>query len=207
MSRSLRLGLLPIPLLPKDREETSKTRKWKACIRCRMQKIRCVADPGQPETESCQGCRKVLVLETKKVIHRIPCLRWNLSDVVPFRVGCLGFTQRWAGVCVEDIPSNDWADERVVTIGLGVTKLLCEPIPVRVRRFKPNSTDIQHRYWKYEEAQPSLVITLPAYALADVNATSEEYRRYVKRNAEEAVRRFISDTTVDDIVRRTFSIA
>lgn len=27
-------------LLPRDREETNKTRKWKACIRCRMQKIR-----------------------------------------------------------------------------------------------------------------------------------------------------------------------
>ncbi|KAI0451766.1 hypothetical protein F5B21DRAFT_506957 [Xylaria acuta] len=217
-------------LRPKDREETSKTRKRRACIRCRMQKIRvgcpapntmddsrhvtrtdtleqCIPDPGKPETAYCLCCNKVLGLDTKKVIHRIPCLRWNLNEVVLFRVGGLGFTQRWAGVCVENIPSADWVDERVVTIGMGVTKLFCDPMPLKVRRFKPNGMDIQHRYWKYKETEPPLVVTIPAYALADVDATSEEYRRYVKQNAEEAIRRFVRDTTVNDIVRRTFSVA
>ncbi|KAI0403356.1 hypothetical protein F4802DRAFT_294042 [Xylaria palmicola] len=194
-------------LLPKDREETSKTRKWKACIRCRMQKIRCIPDPAEPEKKCCVCCGKVLGLETKKVIHRIPCLRWNLNEVVLFRVGGLGLTQRWAGVCVENIPSSDWADERVITIGLSVTKLLCDPIPLKVRRFKPNSTDVQFRYFRYKETEPPLVVTTPAYALADVDATSEEYRSYVQRNAEEAIRRFVGDTTVTRYVRRTFSVA
>ncbi|KAI1749691.1 hypothetical protein F4782DRAFT_549469 [Xylaria castorea] len=194
-------------LRPKDREETSKTRKRRACIRCRMQKIRCIPDPGKPETAYCLCCNKVLGLDTKKVIHRIPCLRWNLNEVVLFRVGGLGFTQRWAGVCVENIPSSDWVDERVVTIGMGVTKLFCEPIPLKVRRFKPNGMDIQHRYWKYKETEPPLVVTIPAYALADIDTTSKEYRCYVKRNAEEAIRRFVRDTTVNDIVRQTFSAA
>lgn len=194
-------------LLPKDREETNKTRKWKACIRCRMQKIRCIPDPGKPETENCLCCRKVLVLETKKVIHRIPCLRWNLNEVVLFRVGGLGFTKRWAGVCVENIPSGDWADERVITIGVRITTLLCEPIPLNVRKFKPNNTDIQHRVWKYTETEPPLRMAVPAYALADVDATSDQYRSYVKQNAEEAIRRFVGDTSVNDYVRRTFSIA
>ncbi|KAI0196787.1 hypothetical protein EV127DRAFT_476842 [Xylaria flabelliformis] len=194
-------------LRPRDREETSKTRKRRACIRCRMQKIRCIPDPGKPETAYCLCCNKVLGLDTKKVIHRIPCLRWNLNEVVLFRVGGLGFTQRWAGVCAENIPPSDWVDERVVTIGMGVTKLFCDPIPLKVRRFKPNGMDIQHRYWKYKETEPPLVVTIPAYALADIDATSEEYRCYVKRNAEEAIRRFTRDTTVNDIVRRTFSAA
>lgn len=194
-------------LRPKDREETSRTRKWKACIRCRMQKIRCIPDPDKPETECCLCCRKILVLETKKVIHRIPCLRWNLNEVVLFRIGGLGFTKRWAGVCVENIPSSDWADERVLTIGVCITKLHCDPLPLKVRKFKPNSTDIQYRYWKSRETEPPTLITIPAYALADVDATSEEYRRYVKENAEEAVRRFVRDPTVNDYVQRTFSIA
>ncbi|KAI8951199.1 hypothetical protein F4801DRAFT_601485 [Xylaria longipes] len=194
-------------LRPKDREETSKTRKRRACIRCRMQKIRCIPDPGKPETAYCLCCNKVLGLDTKKVIHRIPCLRWNLNEVVLFRVGGLGFTQRWAGVCVENIPPSDWVDERVVAIGMGVTKLFCDPMPLKVRRFKPNVMDIQHRYWKYKETEPPLVVTIPAYALADVDTTSEEYRCYVKQNAEEAIRRFVRDTTVNDVVRQTFSVA
>ncbi|KAI1822751.1 hypothetical protein F4861DRAFT_374374 [Xylaria intraflava] len=194
-------------LLPKDREETSKTRKWKACIRCRMQKIRCIPDPSNPETECCVCCQKVLILETKKVIHRIPCLRWNLNEVVLFRVGGLGFTKRWTGVCVENIDSRDWANERVITIGVCITKLLCDPIPLKVRKFKPNSTDIQHRHWRDQSTEAPLLITTPAYALADVNTTAEEYRRYVWQNAEEAIRRFVGDTTVDDCVRQTFSVA
>ncbi|KAI3325264.1 hypothetical protein HD806DRAFT_553350 [Xylariaceae sp. AK1471] len=194
-------------LQPKDREETSKTRKLKACIRCRMQKIRCTPDPSKPETECCLCCRKVLMLETKKVIHRIPCLRWNLNEVVLFRVGGLGFTQRWAGVCVENIESGDWADERVITIGVGITKLLCDPMELKVRRFKPNSTDIQHRHWKDQETETQFVITMPAYALADVNDTSEAYRRYVGENAEEAIRRLTRDTEGNEYVRRTFSAA
>ncbi|KAI0117963.1 hypothetical protein GGR51DRAFT_545843 [Nemania sp. FL0031] len=194
-------------LLPKDREETNKTRKWKACIRCRMQKIRCIPDPGKPETENCLCCRKVLVLETKKVIHRIPCLRWNLNEVVLFRVGGLGFTKRWVGVCVENIPAGDWADERIVTIGVSITTLLCDPIQLKVRKFKPNNTDVQHRYWKYRETEPPIIVTVPSYALADVDSTSEEYRGFVKQNAEEAIRRFAMDMSVNDYVRQTFSIA
>ncbi|GAP92780.1 putative tetratricopeptide repeat domain-containing protein [Rosellinia necatrix] len=194
-------------LLPKDREETSRTRKWKACIRCRMQKIRCIPDPDRPRTACCLCCKKVLLLETKKVIHRIPCLRWNLNEVALFRVGGLGFTKRWTGVCVENIPSSDWVDDRILTIGVCVSKLLCDPIPLRVRRFKPNSTDVQYRYWKCKETDPAIRITIPPYALADVDATSEGYRRFVKENAEEAIRRFVGDSRVNDYVRRTFSVA
>ncbi|KAI2643737.1 hypothetical protein GGS21DRAFT_486264 [Xylaria nigripes] len=194
-------GQLP----PKDREETSKTRKWKACIRCRMQKIRCIPDPGNPETECCLCCKKVLNLETKKVIHRIPCFRWNLNEVVLFRVGGLGLTKRWSGLCVENIDSCDWANERIITIGVCITKLPCDPIQLNVRRFIPNSTDIQHRHYKDQTTE--VVITTPAYALADVNSSAEEYRRYVWQNSEEAIRRFVKDQTIDECVRQTFSIA
>ncbi|KAI1817232.1 hypothetical protein GGS20DRAFT_582741 [Poronia punctata] len=192
---------------PEDREETSKTRRRKACIRCRMQKIRCVADPCKPETECCLSCRKVLLLETKKVIHRIPCLRWNLNEVVLFRVGGLNFTKRWAGVCVENIDSSDWVDERVVTIGVCITKLPCDPLRLKVRRFRPKSTDVQHRHWKDEDSGTTVVITMPPYALADVNDASEQYRRHVAENAEEAIRRLTTDASVNKLVRQTFYAA
>ncbi|KAJ8108588.1 hypothetical protein ONZ43_g6378 [Nemania bipapillata] len=172
-----------------------------------MQKIRCIPDPGKPETENCVCCRKVLVLETKKVIHRIPCLRWNLNEVVLFRAGGLGFTKRWSGLCVENIASSDWADERVITIGVCVSTLLCDPIPLKVRKFKPNNTDIQHRILKVTDTDPPVKVPVPSYALADVDATSEEYRCFVKQNAEEAIRRFVADPTVSDCVRRTFAVA
>ncbi|KAI0392828.1 hypothetical protein F5Y17DRAFT_434865 [Xylariaceae sp. FL0594] len=192
---------------PLEREETSKTRKRKACIRCRMQKIRCIADPYQPDTECCVSCRKVLVLETKKVIHRIPCLRWNLNDVVLFRVGGLGFTKRWAGVCVEDIEARDWVDDRIITIKIRVSKLPCEPMEVRVRRFRPNSTDVQFRFERDQETSEPVVITIPAYALADVNYTSSQYQRYVSENAEKSIQQLATDLTVPTLVRDTFNAA
>jgi hypothetical protein len=167
----------------------------------------CIPDPSKPATECCLCCKNVLLLETKKVIHRIPCLRWNLNEVVLFRVGGLGFTKRWAGVCVENIVASDWADERVVTIGVGITKLLCDPLELKVRRFKPNSTDIQHRHWRDQKTERRVMITMPAYALADVNDASETYGRYVGENAEEAIRRLTRDPEGDEYVRRTFSAA
>ncbi|KAI0427244.1 hypothetical protein F5Y09DRAFT_37618 [Xylaria sp. FL1042] len=194
-------------LCNKDREETKNTRQLRACIRCRFQRIRCIPDPSKAETEYCVCCKKVLSLETKKVIHRIPCLRWRLNDIVLFRVGGLELTKRWKGVSVQNLRLGDWADERVVTISICITTLLCKPLSLNVRRFRPCSNDTLYRHWKRKDTDPPMVINLPSYALADVNATSLEYQQFIEQNAEEAIRRFTNDPTVNEIVRWTFSVA
>ena len=122
-------------------------------------------------------------------------------------MGGLGFTKRWTGVSVENIQPCDWADERVVTIYMGITTLLCDSLPLKGRRFKPNSADIQHRRWQPRETEPPVLIHVPAYALADVDAASQEYRKFITLNAEEAIRRFTQDTSVDYHVRSTFATA
>ncbi|KAI1273854.1 hypothetical protein F5Y07DRAFT_244027 [Xylaria sp. FL0933] len=191
----------------RDREETRYTRQLRACIRCRFQRIRCIPDPSKAETESCMTCQKVLPLETKKVIHRIPCLRWRLNDILIFRQGGLNLTRRWKGVTVQNLRLGDWVDERVVTIGICITTLRCEPLSLTVRRFKPNPRDVIHRYCRSKETEAPILITLPPYALFDVRATTQDYKSFVERNAEEEMRRFTKDPTVNELVRSTFAVA
>ncbi|KAI8624715.1 hypothetical protein F5Y19DRAFT_490680 [Xylariaceae sp. FL1651] len=192
-------------LLPKEREETSKTRRWKACIRCRMQKIRCVPGPGNPGKEYCLCCSKVLVLETKKVIHRIPCLRWNINEAAFSRVGGLELTKQWAGVRVENIASDDWDGSQIYTIEIGISLLPNSLIKAKVRRFKPKDTDVLERCWTKKKQK--FRIRLPAYALTDVNNTTEEYQRCIEAYATEAIRRYAEDTRVHLVVGKTFSAA
>ena len=79
------------------RKETADTRRNKACIRCRMQRVRvstvlsaidlvaeipqCIPDPENP-AGPCFSCRAAT-----KSIFTLPCLRYKVSDSILFRTG------------------------------------------------------------------------------------------------------------------------
>ncbi|KAI1330183.1 hypothetical protein F5Y16DRAFT_48701 [Xylariaceae sp. FL0255] len=192
-----------------ERNETNQTRRWKACIRCKIQKIRCEPNTSNDQRLSCKGCSNIHSATTKKIIHRIPCLRWSISDTVLFRAGGLGLTKRWVGVRVEDIPPHDWKGDKTFTIDIGVS-LLPEipgsPMKLVVRQFIEADGDELWRHHKNEEGKIEEIV-LPAYALANVTETIKTYQDYITENAEVAIRYYVEDEGIDELVKETFSIA
>ncbi|KAI0879902.1 uncharacterized protein GGS22DRAFT_176501 [Annulohypoxylon maeteangense] len=187
------------------RTQTSKTRKLKACIRCRMQKIRCDADPENEDGE-CLKCQNVNP-ESKKVVHRLPCLRWKLAEVTLYRDGGLGLTKRWSGVKMKDLGPRDWeTDEiRTIKIVIGCRKA---PLELSVRKFRPINGDVTWKCW-VDAQGTTRRINIEPYALANIWETSRQYSKYVTNYALIAVAEYVDDHDhhVDDSVRRTYNAA
>lgn len=63
------------------RRQTSQTRDAGACIRCKIQRVRCIPNSEDP-AGPCEGCSRVALNHSKKVLHHIPCHRYKLQEVV-----------------------------------------------------------------------------------------------------------------------------
>ncbi|KAI6081992.1 hypothetical protein F4821DRAFT_274478 [Hypoxylon rubiginosum] len=182
------------------RRMTAKTRKLKACIRCRMQKIKCVPDPDD-EGQDCLTCRKIN-LDSKKVIHRLQCLRWKLAEVVLFREGGLELTRRWSGVKVKDLGPRDWANDRIRTIKVTIG-YRGNPLELTVRKFKPNQTDVTWKNW-VDRTGTKRKFNIEPYALASTQSTSKEYQQYIFQHAWAAVSEYSDNPRVHPVVRETY---
>ncbi|VTT61028.1 unnamed protein product [Fusarium fujikuroi] len=130
------------PLTLEEHEVVRFTREISACVRCRFQKIKCLIDEQNPEGQ-CKTCKNVSK-SSPKTIHRVPCLRLRIADVVLYRSGGLKLTRRWAGIEMRDI--GDRLDTVAVTIE--VSQNLCgKPLRMNVVRFRPIDGDVTARYW------------------------------------------------------------
>ncbi|KAI1407687.1 hypothetical protein F5Y13DRAFT_174416 [Hypoxylon sp. FL1857] len=186
------------------RKNAGKTRKLKACIRCRMQKLKCEPDPENPEGEGCLTCRKIN-LDSKKVIHRHPCLRFKLAEIVLFREGGLNLTKRWAGVKMKNLGPRDWTGEkpRTIAVSIGCTK---HPFEMTVKRFVPKDGDITWKCW-VDSKGTKRKTNIEPYALADIWKTAEEYKNYVYEYKWVAIREYFNKPEVDVLVQKTYKAA
>ncbi|KAI5865233.1 hypothetical protein GGS23DRAFT_594776 [Durotheca rogersii] len=184
--RSRRLG-------SEAREATGRTRK-----------LKCKPDPENPKEEDCLTCRGVK-LESKKVIHRLPCLRWKLAEIVLFRDGGLDLTKRWTGVKMKDLGPRDWdgSELRRVKITIGCPAF---PLQLTVRKFHPNSLDVTWKHWVDSKGNKKRFDIQP-FALADIRKTAYEYDEYVYMYARLAVREYSRNERVDTLVRETYDAA
>ncbi|KAL1877577.1 hypothetical protein VTK73DRAFT_8566 [Phialemonium thermophilum] len=183
----------------KQAEETTKTRRMRACLRCHIQRVRCIpneenpADPKAP----CQTCLRVS--QTKKVIHNCPCMRFRLPSIVLYRPGGLNLTCRWEGTQVKNVDS--WADSSTLVIDMA--QGLCrKPMTIRVRRIRPQAGDVLSRFWVHDgecRAQE-----LPPYALADVHETADQFQKYLKEYAFDLLTESVKDS--DEYIRYTYSM-
>jgi hypothetical protein len=155
-----------------QREETSNTRKLKACVRCRMQKIRCQINANDP-TGICQTCQAV----SKQKIHTLPCVRYRLTESTLYRIGKapgLEFTFRWPVMKLRDI--SEWADTEIRTIKV-ISDVCPIPLELSVRKFVPIPQDSLHKSWmdgkvqKFKETTP--------YAIVNMAATVKYMRDYI----------------------------
>ncbi|WKT41884.1 hypothetical protein QSH57_006690 [Fusarium oxysporum f. sp. vasinfectum] len=154
-----------------EREVVRITREIGAC---------CLIDENNPEGQ-CKTCKK-FSKTSPKTIHRVPCLRLRIADVVLYRSGGLKLTRRWAGIEMRDI--GDRLDTVAVTIE--VSQNLCgKPLRMNVVRFRPIDGDVTARYWT--DGLLGKVIfkkkELANYCLENIYDTAESVRQYTIDNA------------------------
>ncbi|KAF4978427.1 hypothetical protein FZEAL_5191 [Fusarium zealandicum] len=194
-----------------ESQEVTKTRKTVACVRCRMQKIKC--DPeieGDLEGE-CSACHRIAA-DSANTIHIGPCLRLKISDLILYRCGGLNLTRRWKGIEMRDVA--DRLDPTPITIR--ISQDLCDtPLVVRVVRFVPRDGDVTARYWTdYLEGQETFKKKeLANYCLEDIVSTAEEVEQYTIDNAIPAfchtIRRLMKDEPKykDSSIHKTYLMA
>ncbi|KXX82675.1 Cutinase transcription factor 1 beta [Madurella mycetomatis] len=182
-------------------EQTSRTRGLKACVRCRMQKIRCNIVENDP-TGICGTC---LAVSTQK-LHYLPCLRHRLTECTLYRTGKgpgLEFTFRWPVMRLKDI--SEWASPRLRTIL--VQSDICEvPLKLVVREFVPipHKDEMRRSWMDYRKGIKKFKKTTP-YAIVNMRNAVEDMREYVTTNVFKCMDFFLRGSDV--LVKETYKFA
>ncbi|PSR76411.1 hypothetical protein BD289DRAFT_486867 [Coniella lustricola] len=142
------------------RQQTSRTRDIGACVRCRMQRVRCVSVTDDPDGP-CRDCLRIAMSTSKKKIHHIECLRYKLQEVGLFRTCGLRFTSRWLGAEIRDI--TGFGPVMTIQIDQGSRTRL----EIKVRQFAPDANVDNQDVFE----QP--------YALASAHSTKVFYRSFI----------------------------
>ncbi|KAL3607338.1 hypothetical protein FPOAC2_02321 [Fusarium poae] len=167
-------------LTSEERELVRQTREIGACVRCRFQKIKCFPNLKNPEGK-CRTCKR-FSKTSPKTIHRVPCLRLRITEIVLYRSGGLNLTQRWKGIEMRDIPHRP----NTSVIEIRVSQDFWEKtIPLQVVQFIPIDGDVTARYWT-EYCSGNLAFKkkeLATYCLRSIYETAKEVRQYTVKNA------------------------
>ncbi|KAL6900499.1 hypothetical protein GGI43DRAFT_422993 [Trichoderma evansii] len=162
-------------------------KKVKACVRCRMQKMKCEPD-STDLLGDCVGC-KTYSKTSKKTIHRMPCYRGKITDAVLFRSGGLQLTNRWRGTEMKDVADRvNPGNIRTISFTLGISK---HPIIVNVTEFRPRDGDVLARFWTVPGGEHGVRKRkdLTPFCLADIHKTAAYYKEYIEKHAVEVLKR------------------
>ncbi|KAM0354307.1 hypothetical protein ACHAPU_001351 [Fusarium lateritium] len=163
-----------------ERELIRLTREIGACVRCRFQKIKCHPDHNNP-TGKCKTCKR-FSKTSPKTIHRVPCLRLRITDIVLYRSGGLNLTRRWKSIEMRDVTDR----VPMVPLTIGISQNLCEkPLLIEVVRFTPREGDVTARYWTdYLTGKETFKKKeLAIYCLKSIHDTANQLRQYTIDNA------------------------
>ncbi|KAK6218045.1 hypothetical protein QIS74_02501 [Colletotrichum tabaci] len=163
-----------------ERRPIGDTGQRGACIRCRMQRLKCEVDP-----EDCRGpCLACSRGDSSpdEGVQRQPCIRSRLSDVVLYR------DPRAARSDARGSPAKAyglrwWHDETTRQIHLVVRGLCSVPMVIEVRRFVETPGDEVHYAWLDEGSGEVRETALEPYALVSVDKTRKAFDEYVDANA------------------------
>ncbi|KAF2810686.1 uncharacterized protein BDZ99DRAFT_497671 [Mytilinidion resinicola] len=180
-----------------QRQETGLTRKLGACIRCSMQRVRCIPDPS-----SLSGCCRTCIQSSQRP-RWLPCLRYKITDaelldhdVCPRPT----WTTRWKKMELIDI--TNWASSAVkeiqVTQGVGNTSYT-----LQVRQFRPVEGDALARHWKID-GNPYTYECAP-YAVSNMKQAGKTLRDFAQSSLTAAIRFWVDDQ--DPLLRRTYNMA
>lgn len=165
----------------RQRQETANTRKIGSCVRCKMQRIRCVPDPDD-ETACCLTCKPKANSIHHKHLSRLPCIRAKLTDVKcmkPGQVHGFEWTLRWGDNGPVDNIAN-WAssDVKIIRVTEGYARGMS--VQLHVREFIPQPGDKLERSWVGPDGSKKSV-PIPPYAITDLDEAQAAYQDYIKR--------------------------
>ncbi|KAK4446912.1 cutinase transcription factor 1 beta [Podospora aff. communis PSN243] len=184
-------------------EDAGLTRGLTACIRCRMQKIKCKIDRENPKG----NCVTCLGLSGPKV-HNLPCLRYKLTASTLYRTGKapgLEFTFRWPVMKLKDM--DTWDMDNYETRTILVESDVCPvPLQLAVRRFIPiPGKDSMHRSWMDHKKGVKKTKETTPYAIVDMQKATADMREYVKNNVFSCMDFFLKGS--DQLVKDTYEFA
>ncbi|OBR02162.1 Tetratricopeptide repeat domain containing protein [Colletotrichum higginsianum IMI 349063] len=156
------------------------TSQLSACIRCRMQRLRCEVDPEDYQGP-CLTCSRV-DMSSGKVVHQQPCIRIKLSDVVLYIDPSTAHSNT-QGLPVKACGPRQWHSETTHQIHLMMRGLCSVPMVIEVRRFIETPGDKVHYIWLDEGSGEVQETALEPYALVSVEETRKVFEKYVDANA------------------------
>ncbi|KAK0747949.1 hypothetical protein B0T21DRAFT_406507 [Apiosordaria backusii] len=182
------------------RAKTALTRKMGSCVRCKMQRIRCILDP-ENETGPCIPCRRV---NFNTRIYRLECLRLKLTDCKLYKPGQVPgheWTSRWKDSVLDDI--SVWASGEQITIRVteGYTDMFVE---LQVREFVPQPGDKLERTWVDKNGVLQRR-AIPPFAIVDLEDAKNSYSHYIKRGLENCCMRLLGPR--DQLLHKTYFFA
>ncbi|EAQ84189.1 hypothetical protein CHGG_10593 [Chaetomium globosum CBS 148.51] len=177
------------------RVDTHLTRQLHACVRCRMQRNRCIPDPNNPRGP-CLTCQNRTVR-----MSRLPCLRYMVTDSTLFRTGLdyMPFyrTHPMVGPHYGDFHlERQWTDAPSKVLCLGQVGSM--HIKIELREFVPpaNTRDVDLK------GRPMYAVP---WAVADPDAVVEAITEYIDRSVTRYMAAYLDDT--DPLVWNIFQAA
>ncbi|KAK4176190.1 hypothetical protein QBC36DRAFT_311330 [Triangularia setosa] len=175
--------------------DTHLTRQVHACVRCRMQRNRCIPDPNNPRGP-CLTCQQRTVR-----MSRLPCLRYMVTDTILFRTG-LDYMPFYRNHPMIGPNYGDFHLEREWVPG--PSKYLClgqigsMSFKVELKQFVPpaNSGDLDLK------GRPMYAVP---WAVADPEAVVQSINEYIDRGITRYMDAYLDDS--DELVWGIFQAA
>ncbi|EPS36610.1 hypothetical protein H072_9850 [Dactylellina haptotyla CBS 200.50] len=178
-------------LNPNERIDAARTRRYRACVRCTMQKIKCRADPGNPSGPCLSCCDAIFS------IFQQPCSRYKITDSTLFRTSIPLITLMSVGPKYGNfhIPRN-WTDTQEKT--LYITQDRGTILTMRVREFTPPPG--AHPV----DTKGNSMYVVP-WAMANVEEVKKSLQAYIDESVGPYLDALLDDT--DPIVWNVFHTA
>lgn len=177
------------------RQQTSQTRELGACLRCKVQRVRCIPNNEDP-SGPCEACSRVALNESRKVIHHVGCHRYILKEIVLFRTSGSNVTNRWHSDQVRNVLTQG----KTFSIEM-MQDFVHRPFVCEVRKVantgRGSHIDKTTREWYNGTATIQREAVLE-YALADVQKTMSRYKDYIRdsvlgENCQPAITSVVED--------------
>ncbi|KAI0107583.1 hypothetical protein GGR51DRAFT_548432 [Nemania sp. FL0031] len=183
---------------PAEREQTGLTRQLGACIRCRIQKARCVPDPANLRGP-CLTCKMV----TETALSRPICVRKKVTEAKLFSKGehpQFRWSQRWKSMKIVDI--KNWASSEVRTIWV-TQDVAGLKYPLRVRKFIPVKGDSLRRSWCTREIERHY--DCANYAIENMHEAGRNLETFVDSSIASSIDYYINES--DWLLHETYHMA